>query len=494
VDDRNRNIRISVALWASVALIGGLSLLTHWPYVQAADCANSDACVVVLMARHFAWGEIVPYYWGQRYMASLEPALLAPFAPLGLATLTTGALIALGLTLLSTWLVARLARHVNAPGWLSALVFALPSSFAATHQTVLYGARLAATSLALWALCRACDKTPKQPKDWALTGALLGMALFGDHLMLAFALPCFYAAFRAKALRPALFGCAGFVLLDGVLSFTSASGRHSLPQDPRNLLRGVKLLFEAGLPRILGLDWIDASMRIGASYLWQLAGVLLCFALIALFGLLAQRLSGAERRELPLVLVTASFGAFLVLHVLSALGEESARYLVPSLAPLSVLSAWAASRLGARWGSLLIASLLLPRVISLVTLTPESSRGAACRAEMSALGAALERQGVHAIWADYWDAYRIALAFDERWPVGVPHRANRYPPWVPVAREATPVAYVFSARSPKLASALEAALPEADWQSAGTFRLVKVPRALPGLRGPEPETPGTRER
>jgi hypothetical protein len=283
-------------------------------------------------------------------------------------------------------------------------------------------------------------------------------------------------------------------LLDGVLSFTSASGRHSLPQDPRNLLRGVKLLFEAGLPRILGLDWIDASMRIGASYLWQLAGVLLCFALIALFGLLAQRLSGAERRELPLVLVTASFGAFLVLHVLSALGEESARYLVPSLAPLSVLSAWAASRLGARWGSLLIASLLLPRVISLVTLTPESSRGAACRAEMSALGAALERQGVHAIWADYWDAYRIALAFDERWPVGVPHRANRYPPWVPVAREATPVAYVFSARSPKLASALEAALPEADWQSAGTFRLVKVPRALPGLRGPEPETPGTRER
>lgn len=494
MDARARNTSAFVARWASVALIGALSLLTHWPYVQAADCGNSDACIVVLMARHFAWGEIVPYYWGQRYMASFEPALLAPFAPLGLATLTTGAWLALGLTLLTTWQVARLARHVNAPGWLSALVFALPSSFAATHQTVLYGARLAATCLALWALCRACDKTPKHAKDWALTGALIGLALFGDHLMLAFALPCFYAAFRAKALRPALLGCAGFVLLDAVLSFTSASGRHSLPQDPRNLWRGVKLLFEAGLPRILGVDWLDASMRIVSGHLWQLAAVILGLALVALFGLLARRLSGAERGELPLLLVTASFGAFLVLHVLSALGEESARYLVPSLAPLSVLSAWAGSRLGARWGSLLLGGLLLPRVISLVTLAPESDRGATCRAELSALGTALERKHVRAIWADYWDAYRIALAFDERWPVGVPHRANRYPPWVSLAREAAPVAYVVSPRSPKLASALEKALPNADWHSAGTFRLVKVPRALPGLRGPEPETPRTGER
>ncbi len=477
-----------------MALIVGVSLVTHWRYVQTADCANSDACIVVLMARHFAWGEIVPYYWGQRYMASFEPALLAPFAPFGLATLTTGALIALGLTLITTWQVARLARHVNAPAWLSALVFALPSSFAAAHQTVLYGARLAATCLALWALCRACDKAPRQAKDWALTGALLGLALFGDHLMLAFALPCFYAAFRAKALRSLLVGAAGFVLLDVVLSFTSASGRHSLPQDPRNLLRGVRLLVEAGLPRVLGVDWIDASVRVGYGYLWLSASVLLGLALIALFALLAQRLLRAERRELPLALVAASFGAFLVLHVLSALGEESSRYLVPALAPLAVLSAWAASRLGARWGSLLIASLVLPRMISLMTLAPDASRGAACRAEMSTLGAALEGEGVRAIWADYWDAYRIALAFDERWPVGVPHRANRYPAWVPIAREATPVAYVTSPRSPKLTAALEAKLPEANWRSAGTFRLLKVPRALPGLRGPEPDAPSTTAR
>jgi hypothetical protein len=48
---------------ASLVLIA-LTVLTRWALVVSADCVNADSAVVLLMGRHFAAGDVTPFFWG----------------------------------------------------------------------------------------------------------------------------------------------------------------------------------------------------------------------------------------------------------------------------------------------------------------------------------------------------------------------------------------------------------------------------------------------
>jgi hypothetical protein len=479
-----------VRIFGLYAAIVALAVLVRLPFLTTADCINSDACVVALMARHFAEGEFTPYFWGQRYMAAFEPLLLTPLAAFGLATATGSVVVALAIALVQLYQVTRIARSVGAPPWLAALVFALPAAVPASHQMALWGARHVATCLGLWAIERALSGKLDTPRGALGTGAILGLAFFGDHLTLAFSLPLAYAAYRRGTLRALLVAAIPFGVLDLVLSLTSAMGRHSLPQDPRDWLRGFRLFTSSALPRVFGLDWLDPSLRLTPSADWLVLslGGLVAFAVFAV--LLVRRL----RENTPALegprLLTASVLLVCAFHVIGALDQESSRYLLLALGPFAVLVAWIAAHVRPRSAVLLVVGLLLPRVPSVWRYHDAlAGRGAACRAELAALAGAIDRSGARGVFADYWDAYRLALAAEERFPIGIPLRANRHPCWNHWARQASPIAYVAPDERHTIYEKVSLAAPGVRWTEVGRRRIAVVPHALAGLDGPEPRAP-----
>ena len=469
-----------------ITAIVALALLTHLPFLLTADCINSDACVVPLMARHFAKGEVAPYFWGQRYMAAFEPLLLTPLAPFGLATAQASVTVSFLLVLVQVFQVMRLARRVGAPPYVAAVLYAVQGAVPASHQMALWGARHVCTCLGLWALDRALAGKLATARGALTTGAILGLALFGDHLTLVFLLPSLYAAWQKRTHFRVLAAVAPFVLLDLVLSTTSAAGRHSLPQDPRDWLRGVRLLTTSALPRVLGVEWLDPGVVMNPGALWVMFA-LLCGAALVLLGWLAFR----ELRPRDPALLGVRLIASVVLllagcHAIGALDQESARYLLLGFAPFAVLAAWLAARSSPLLGSLIVAGLLLPRLASLERLqVAQTGRGEACRAELAGMIGAVESTGAHAVFADYWDAYRLALASDERWPVGLALRANRHPCWNHWARAATPVAYIAPSSRHPIYEKLTLAVPDARWIEVGSRRMALVERSVTGLDGPE---------
>jgi hypothetical protein len=472
--------------------IVGLALIARLSFLFAADCVNSDATIVPLMARHFARGDFTPYFWGQRYMGALEPLLLTPLAPFGLATATANVAFALVIGLIQLGQTALLTRRVGAPPWLAALLFALPPGLPLAYQMALWGARHVATCLGLWALDRALAGKLENPRGAALTGVILGVAFFGDHLTVAFAAPVLYVAWRMGSLRRVLATIVPFVLLDVVLSTTSAAGRHSLPQDPRDWFRGIRLFTTSAVPRTFGFEWVDPVLRLQAGPLWVLAS-LACLVSLGVFLVISFRKLRGTANDPGLLGPRLFAGVLLLLgalHVIGALDEESARYLTLGFAPFAALFAWTMASIPRWQAALLVTGLLLPRLPSEAPLHKVNLASAtACRADLAELARAIDRLGARALFTDYWDAYRLALASNERWPIGTALRASRHPCWNHQARAATPVAYLAPSSQHVLYEKVTRAAPGVRWIELGRRRIALLERALPGLDGPESREP-----
>jgi len=452
--------------------------LARLPHAVNADCADSDACIVVLMARHTVRGELSPYFWGQRYMGALEPTLLALLAPFGLATPAGGAIVGICLALAQTALVWKLAERAGAPRCHAALLFAIPSTLGGFHQTILYGARHAATLLGLWVLLRALAPERGRKWSWWLTGVLSGLAFYGDHLMVMFVVPAFIAAWRQRRLGRALAGFLPFVVVDSVLAATVAAGRYSLPQEPKRWVEGVEVLGTT-LVRLLGAD----AFLSGTATVISLIAACIGAAAFAHLLLVAARRDGAWRGPFAYQLMLVTLALCLLATAAVALDDQAGiRYLVPGLGPLSVVLARAGSHLP-RWPSAaLVAALLLPRLTSSAPRSAVASERK-CRAEVADLVGTLDAAKVQGVWADYWDAFRIAVASEERWPVGITNRRHRYPKWAAQARSAHPVAYVVPTNDLELRARIEHLVPHARWLAAKGRLIAVVPQTLPGLAG-----------
>lgn len=464
-----------------------LTLFTRFPLVLSDDCVNADAAVVLLMGRHFAAGEFTPFFWGQRYMGAIEPALLMPLGWAGLITPLTGELFALACSLLQLWQVTRLARLIGAPPFVAGLLFAFSSAFPAIAQMSLTGARHACIPLCLWAFERAISSQKPDARAWLGTGVILGVAFFGDHLNAAYALPIGYLAWRKQVLRPLLCGFLPIVVIDFTLAALSAEGRHSLPQDPRSWLGGARLFFGSALLRYLGVEWLDPVAKVQAGWFWKLATLGAAGAFGSLLFWLVRRLRGPNGAALPVRMLVVAVALVAAFHMLGALDEESSRYLLLGVAPFSLVAAWALA--GQRLGlvALIVGGLLLPRIPSISRLhATAGARGETCAENTTQLMALLRRMQVRAVWADYWDAYPLALASDEAWPIALPLRMNRRPCWTHRARRESPIAYVVPSERHPLYARVRAAAPEAEWVAVGERRVTRLAHALPGLDGREP--------
>jgi hypothetical protein len=206
------------------------------------------------------------------------------------------------------------------------------------------------------------------------------------------------------------------------------------------------------------------------------------------------RALGADERVQALLLVGAAQLALFLF--VGGDGERwSVRYLVPLWPAVTIGASLAVARWSPRRQPL--ALLLVAPALHTLLMTggwpPRGADGARAKAEASAVAAALREGPGEVVWADYWDAYRLAVLVGgtRRWvPLSV---IDRRPDWRPVAERPVPVAYLVRRtdgrlRRETLQRAAAAGIAVSSQREVGRFLLITTARPIPALGsiGPAP--------
>jgi len=482
-----------------LAALAAVGLAIHIWFVLCADALDSDQALVLLMARDFARGAWSVYLWQQNYMAAVEPLLLTPFAALGWATPVAAGLVALALTAALAALSIRVAGRLGGATWMALLVWAVSPAVVVHHHVSLYGARLACTLLAVGAFAWSlrCHTT----RGWAGVGALVGLAYFGDHLMLPWAAAVMFVAGRRGGLKPVAFGALVPVVLDTVSAMATPAIHLAGPNAVGSWLRNVPLLFGTALPQLFGLllsraprPYFEAPAPVIPEGVLWLVPVLLGTTALVLLGLTLARhrawLLGPESPERGLVtraLVLACLVAFGLFGFVGGGGDTwTVRYLVPLWPAVSILAAFAVSRWRPRLRALGAAA-MLPAAFTLVAdgSWPRREDGAAARAEGAAVSRAVRESGAQAVWAEYWDAYRMSVLAGDSPPWLTLRGIERRPGRVLEIGAAGPAAYLVRRADRDALNGLRLqesqGIRRVEDRDVGRFRLVVMEHAVRDL-------------
>jgi hypothetical protein len=484
----------------ALTAIAVLGLAVHGWFALGADALDTDRSIVLLMARRFAEGDLSPYFWQQNYMGALEPLLLAPLALVGWASPAAAAVVGVLITAALAGLSVALARRLEGLAWLALLFWAIPPAVVAHHHVALYGARLTATLLVAAALLIALRARSRGA--WLLAGALAGLAYFGDHLMIAWGLGAMWVAARRGELARFAMGALPVVALDTIAAVLTPAIHLAGPNDPSAWLANVPLLFGATLPQLFGLLlgrapgplFEPATSLVPGGRAWLALALPGLVALGALVATLARRwrplrAGGESERGLALEALLLVIAATLGLFALVGGGGDRwpVRYLVPLWPAISVLAAVAAGQWRPRVRAL-AAVAVLPAAFTLFAdrSWPRGGDADEARAEAAAVRDAVARAGVGAVWADYWDAYRMALHNGESPPWVTLRIIQRLPDQASAAERAGPVGYLLRRGDREVADSLARAeqrgvIRVRSSEEVGRYRLIVADRSVPGL-------------
>jgi hypothetical protein len=459
-----------------MSLVGVFAIATHLPYVVASDCLDSDAAVVTLMGRHFAHGQMLsPFLWGSRYMGALEAWALVPFAWVGLGRLAWACVAALCLSTIQVACVARIARYWRGDVFVAALLAAAPSALVAFSQTTLYGGRLAATTCSLLAVAILCGES--SVRRTLLAGLFTGAAIAADHLMVIWAVPIALAAHRSGTLKCLVVAIAPWVVAERIL-YAITTGPKPGVADPWEWPRNIKLLLLDGVPMMFGVDWLGGGRSDfsppAPSAVWVAASVVTVGFAVCAIAWFAKRMP--ERSCGGLVLVPLMAAA---LFVLAGYDIQSTRYLAPAWPSIAILAAVAAARrpaLGLLGAAVATFNMALSVSGDLVH-QHGAVAGRSCRATLVETAKAVTHAGVHGVWADYWDAYRLGLFMDEEMPFAPFAGVDRLHAWSDAVRQARPVGYLLGDGAP---ADLVQQLASSDKPiRIGSYTLYALPESLP---------------
>lgn len=492
---------------AGLAVLGAAGLAIHAWFAVASDALNTDQALVPLMARHFARGELSIFFWQQNYMAALEPLLLTPLALVGWATPVASGFVGIGLTATLAALSVGLARRLGGSPWMALLLWAVAPAVVVHHHVALYGARLVATLLIVAAF--AWSLRARGPRTWVSLGALVGLAYFGDHLMLTWAAAVMFVAARRGGLKPFAVGALPLVAVDTVAAVMTPAIHLSGPNDPGEWIRNVPLLFGTTLPQLFGFLLSRApspayealtSVIPEAGLLWPVLAIPGAAALALLLATLVRRWRELFGKDAPeegvacQALLLACLVGLCLFGLVGGGGDTwSARYLVPLWPAYSVFAAVAAARWRPSFRPL-AAAVVLPAVFTLLAddTWPRGGDGRPAREEAAAVGRAVRAAGAQAVWAEYWDSYRLALLAGESPPWLTLRGIERRPDWVQRAREASPVAYLVRHGNAEIFGLLAGdgaqGIRRIADREVGRYRLVVMERSVPGVvvKGPPP--------
>ena len=480
---------------ARLALLVALGLGVHLWFVAAAGALDTDQSLVLLMAEAFAHGHPTVYFWSQNYMAALEPLLLAPLALAGWGSPTAAALVALGLTALLATASVAMSRQLGGRPWVVLLLWAVPPAVVVHHHVALYGARLAATVLVVLAFWRGMRSA--SPALWIAIGSLTGATYFGDHLMQPWAAGVAWLALAQRRLGRFAVGALPLVAIDTALAMATPAAHLAGPTRVESWLATGPHLITVVLPQLLGLlpangpgpTFEPTGAVVPAPWPWLLFAIPGGLAVTGIVLTLVRRgrwLAADERVQALCLVGAAQLALFLFV------GGDGERWSVRYLVPLWPAVTIGASLAVAQWSprnqpvALLLVAPALYTLVMADGWPPRGTDGARATAEARAVAAALRETPGEAVWADYWDAYRLAVLVGgtRRWvPLSV---IDRRADWRTVAERPIPVAYLIrrtdgQLRRETLQRAAAAGIAVWSQREVGRFLLITTARPIPDL-------------
>ncbi len=397
-------------------LVGSVERIVAWR--SRLGALDGDEAVWGLMARHVADGEFTAFMWGQAYGGTVESVLAAPLLAAFPGSTVALRVVPLALTAVGAVLVWRVGRRtVGDPGATAAgVLFWLWPAYAiwkSPRAHGFYGSGLVLALLVLLLILRLYDRPSR--RDAILLGLVVGVGLWQSAQLLPIALvSALWLIWRRPAtlrLAPLALACA-FV---GFLPWLVSNVRHdwwsfSFPPGAGTFVSRLRGTMNGALPMVFGvrvpfdLDWVG-GVAIG--------GVAMLAIYVALVIIVVRT------RRTPVSLLAAVAVVFPLIAATSTFTwiVDEPRYLyilspVFALLLAVMLTSWqrAAVAIG-------LATFVTTFGLVRMNDSPqfeERADGMFVPADFRPLEAELDRLGVDRVYADYWVAYRLDFATDER--------------------------------------------------------------------------------
>jgi 4-amino-4-deoxy-L-arabinose transferase-like glycosyltransferase len=429
-----------------IALVAAAGVaLRVWVYRSALGDPDSDEAIVGLMARHILHGGFTTFYWGQPYGGPQEAWLTAPvFAVAGpsLLALRTATLV---LTAVAVWLVWRVGLRTigaRAAAAAAALFWLWPpfDGMWLVHERGFYASDVVYCALLLLLGLRIVE-APTAGRV-GVFGLVLGLGFWETAQIVPVAVPTMiWVAWRApQALRRAWAGLFGATV--GALPWLVWNARHDwasvMPRaSAHQYFQSLRLFVSPLLPMLLGLRAPFTAEPIVASLLMYVFYV----ALLAAFAYGAWRARHTNATLLYAVAICFPFIWAISRRVVSQTSFPI--YLVVVSPVVVLLLAQLVRRPPAALALLAVACAVtvvtLHRMEARLAASPDHSRPPRSFAELVRV---LDAHHVTRVFADYWIAYRLTFATQERIVAAV-IPAQR-PRWLAYQREvaAAPEGYV----------------------------------------------------
>ncbi len=463
---------------------------------------NSDEAVVALMARHILEGKWTFFFYGQRYMGSLDALLIAgAFALLG-PSVGAVRLVQVGLfagVLLTTYGLAWHFYRDRFVATTAALLIALPPVLFTLYTTATlggYGEALLFGNGLLWTGHRLSGEGGLTGRSAFLLGVWAGLAFWAFGLVVVYLVPLFaflllhspseassgtpahrrWGPFRLPRHAPLLVlgllvGATPWWL--GNLSDLSAGVAQSLGANIAGTLptpgQGPIGYGIAVLRRLFNFAVLGLPALFGLRPPWAVEWNALPLAPLALALYLGALLHGLRRG--PADARFLLWGVWLTLlagFVLTPFGNDpSGRYFLPLYIPLALFTGHLLGELRARWGNRiawgLLAGLLLFNVVGNLRAVLRQPPGITTQFDLIShlpheydepLMAFLRAHNGTRGYSNYWVSFRLAFLSDEEiiLTARLPYKAtlsytpldDRYPPYDAMVAASPTVVYVTS--------------------------------------------------
>jgi 4-amino-4-deoxy-L-arabinose transferase-like glycosyltransferase len=452
---------------------------------------HSDEAIVGLMARHINAGQPIPtFFYGQPYMGSLDPVLVAGafrlFGESVTAIRIVQFLLYIAYLVLSMVLAHRLFRDPVITA-ISGLLIAVPSVLITLYTTISlggYGETLVIGTLMLIVGYDLSTRLASQWR-WIALGALAGLGWWTNNLIVAYVLPIglwlLWAIIRHRRWVLLQIIAAFFAFLifsapwwiynlnnnwDSLAFLRGGFAETTVPVTFTDRLIGFLLL---GLPALFGIRFSWEQTYWMPAALLPLTALFLLLTLSALVLSLRRAMRDNRVRYLWIMI-----GVFSALFVASSFGvDATGRYLLPLYAPLMIVIASAPMRrpLQAAVITTMVAVFALGTVTTTNTergITPQFNDVTDIPQDSDAALIEFLRslpEGTRG-YSTYWVAYRIAFLSGEEIVLspGLPFRydlrptsTDRYPPYTAEVNNADRVVLV-TANLPPLDEAIREAL------------------------------------
>jgi hypothetical protein len=473
---------------------------------------DADEAVTGVMAHDILNGQSFAYLAGSNYMGSLEQYLQAGVLAILPSTPTTLRLVQVALCGVACLLVGLLGRRVTATAWggvLAAALYAVGPYYNIYKGIHSHGAYVAAQVIGVCALLLALRLDPASRHSRWVAGGLglcVGVGLWESSLTVFLVVPAVVWALGSS--RGALLRLVPYGIIAAIVGYGPSIAyqvRHGwIPpwaQGNGTSTGSVGTRLSGLVHPVLGM-FLGAlrpfSGAPAASWLPQALVVAVALALLAWAiavrwrGLVDLATLGTSRRA-PIDPALAGFILFAVPYGLSSFTvyTREPRYLFTLYPILALTLAWGVTRIPGR--AVVPVGLALVAVIvamSIATMRTADARGETTghvdglpirTQDMPAVVVALQREGVHSLYANYWLAFPIAFASNGTIAVVSSPGARRFPDMAAqVARDPHPA---FAAPIGPPADRLQAAITASgahadriDVRSIAIFVHVTPPR------------------